>query len=104
LELLDAAHIVPDIEPQGLPLLPNGIALCKLHHAASDAFMLGITPDYRVEVRTDILDETDGPMLQHGMKDLHKVKIVLPRDKVAWPDRDLLDWRYQKFQSASGSL
>src|SRR5665648_26713 len=34
--LLDAAHIVPDTEPAGIPTTPNGLALCKIHHAAYD--------------------------------------------------------------------
>jgi putative restriction endonuclease len=33
-ELLDAAHILPDGHPRGLPIVPNGLTLCKLHHAA----------------------------------------------------------------------
>ena len=37
IELLDAAHIIPDNEPEGEPLITNGIALCKLHHAAYDS-------------------------------------------------------------------
>lgn len=98
-ELLDAAHIVPDIDPKGLPVIPNGIALCKLHHAAFDRFIIGITPDYEVEVRADILEEEDGPMLQHGLKELHRSRIVLPTRKALWPDRDLLDRRYQQFRA-----
>src|SRR3989454_12857750 len=35
-ELLDAAHILPDGHPRGEPVVPNGLALCKLHHAALD--------------------------------------------------------------------
>jgi len=33
-ELLDAAHILPDRHPKGEPVVPNGLALCKIHHAA----------------------------------------------------------------------
>lgn len=36
-ELLEAAHIVADTDPEGEPLVSNGLALCKLHHAAFDA-------------------------------------------------------------------
>ena len=50
--LLDAAHIVPDTEELASDD-PNGLALCKIHHAAYDQNMLGITPDYRVEIATD---------------------------------------------------
>jgi putative restriction endonuclease len=31
-QLLEAAHIVGDREALGLPIVPNGIALCALHH------------------------------------------------------------------------
>ena len=79
--------IIPDQEPEGLPIVRNGIALCKMHHAAFDGLLLGITPDYTIDIRADILDESDGPVLQHGFKGLHKTKIMLPRDKNSWPDR-----------------
>lgn len=62
-ELLDAAHIIPDGRPGGDPIVQNGLALCKLHHAAFDRRFLGIRPDYMVEVRRDLLEENDGPML-----------------------------------------
>ena len=61
-ELLDAAHIIPDTEPDGEPVVPNGLALCKLHHAAYDRNFLTVTPGYVIEVRRAILEEEDGPM------------------------------------------
>ncbi|MGD0236531.1 MAG: HNH endonuclease [Syntrophorhabdales bacterium] len=100
-ELLDAAHIIPDTEPEGLPSVRNGISLCRFHHAAFDALLLGITPDYTVEIRIDVLKEKDGPMLQHGLKELHEARIVLPRDKRSWPDQQALDLRYRRFRLAS---
>ena len=98
--LLDAAHIVPDYEPEGLPTVNNGLALCKIHHAAFDQYIIGVTPDYQLKVRTDILLEIDGPMLRYGIQELHNHNLILPRSKQAWPDRNLLDWRYSKFQNA----
>lgn len=100
LELLDAAHIIPDGEPESRPTVDNGLALCKLHHAAFDSFIIGITPDYKIEVRQDILDEKDGPMLQHGLKGLHSAKIFLPRHQTDYPNKDFLDIRYQRFRNA----
>jgi putative restriction endonuclease len=41
-ELLDAAHIIADRLTEGVPEVRNGIALCKLHHAAFDKYFLGI--------------------------------------------------------------
>lgn len=99
-ELLDAAHIVPDSDPDGRPSVNNGIALCKLHHAAFDTFIIGISPDYKIEIRSDILKEIDGPMLKHGLIELHGSSIILPSQKVYWPDQILLDKRYQKFKRA----
>jgi len=99
MELLDAAHIIPDNEPESKPIVSNGISLCKLHHAAFDSFMIGITPEYKIEIRKDILDENDGPMLQHGLKELHDHHIILPKYQNNWPDQGYLDWRYQQFKS-----
>lgn len=101
LELLDAAHIIPDGEPGGEPIVNNGVALCKLHHAAFDSFMLGIRPDYKIEVREDILKEKDGPMLVHGLQSMHLKEIILPKSSSLWPNPDLLERRYEKFRLAS---
>ena len=49
-ELLDAAHIIPDAEERGAPVVRNGLSLCRLHHAAYDAYLLAVRPDYTVEV------------------------------------------------------
>jgi putative restriction endonuclease len=96
-ELLDAAHIIPDNLPNSMPTINNGIALCKLHHAAFDSFMLGVSPDYVIHVREDILDEEDGPVLQHGLQELHKTKLLLPDSRKQWPSQQALEWRYDKF-------
>lgn len=98
--LLDAAHIVPDSDPEGEPVTSNGIALCKLHHAAFDRHFLAIRPDYIIEIRRDILNETDGPMLKHGLQGLHEQAIVLPSRADQKPNRQSLEQRYQRFRAA----
>ncbi len=99
-ELLDAAHIIPDTEPDGEPTVPNGLALCKLHHAAFDRQFLAVRPDYSVEVRRDILEENDGPMLLHGLKEMHDKRIILPRSPAHRPNPAFLERRYQRFLAA----
>lgn len=99
-ELLDAAHIIPDIDPDGVPEVRNGIALCKLHHAAFDSYFLAIRPDYIVEVRKDIMEEEDGPMLMHGLQGLHRNRIVLPTSRHLFPDPMLLERRYTDFRKS----
>jgi len=100
-ELLDAAHIIPDRVPEGKPVVNNGIGLCKLHHAAFDSFMIGVSPDYVIRVREDILEEEDGPVLVHGIQRLHNKKLILPSPQANWPDREFLDWRYERFLKAA---
>ena len=58
-ELLDAAHILPDSDPGGEPVVRNGLALCTLHHGKFDRLFLGVRPDDTIEVRPDILREED---------------------------------------------
>jgi putative restriction endonuclease len=98
-ELLDAAHIIPDGEPDGDPLVTNGLSLCKLHHAAFDRNLLAIRPDYVVETRQDILEENDGPMLLHGLKEMHGQQIILPKKYGNRPSQNLLERRYERFRS-----
>jgi putative restriction endonuclease len=100
LALLDAAHIIPDAEAEGEPRVSNGLALCKLHHVAFDRFLLGITPDYTVELRQDLLDEEDGPVLKHALQEFHGAKLVLPSRRDDRPDRGLLAERYARFKEA----
>jgi len=98
-ELLDAAHIIGDKEPEGEPIVNNGLALCKIHHAAFDNLFVGIRPDnYTIEVREDVRKEKDGPMLLHGLQEMHHRKIILPHETRDWPDRDLLGMKYEKFR------
>ena len=96
-ELLDAAHILPDADPEGEPIVPNGIALCKLHHAAFDRFFLSVRPDYTIEIRRDVMLETDGPMLKHGLQGIHGQRIQLPTRIALHPSPELLEQRHQRF-------
>jgi putative restriction endonuclease len=96
-ELLDASHIVPDCEPEGEPRVTNGLSLCKLHHAAFDGYFLTVDPDYRVQVRRDLLEEKDGPMLRHGLQELQGSSIHLPHRAALHPDREALAHRLEVF-------
>lgn len=99
--LLDAAHIIPDTESDRYPSVENDLSLCKIHHAAYDADIMGITPDLRVHVREDVLAESDGPMLQHGLKDLHKQPLMwVPRKRAARPSETRLQRRFEQFLAA----
>lgn len=96
-ELLEAAHITPDSEQAGEPVVSNGIALCTLHHAAFDRNILGICPDFVVQIRLDVLEEIDGPMLRHGLQEMNGIKLHVPRRIESQPNRDALEERYEQF-------
>ncbi len=99
-DLLDAAHIQEDAAG-GRPVVTNGLTLCKMHHAAYDRQILGITPDYRIQINGDVLREVDGPMLRHGIQEFHGAPLmVVPIKRGDRPDRTLLDERYRRFLAA----
>ncbi len=100
-ELLDAAHIIPDGQPSGDPVVPNGLSLCKIHHAAYDANLLGVRPDLTVQVASRLIDEIDGPMLRHGLQGMADARLEIPRERAARPDPDRLRVRYETFLAAS---
>ena len=99
--LLDAAHIVSDTdELLGQPIVPNGLPLSKIHHAAFDAHFIGIDPDYRVHVSPRLLEQHDGVILE-ALKRLEGESLHLPRRPVDRPDRDRLAVRFEKFNTAA---
>ena len=100
--LLDAAHIIVDQhERLGQPVVSNGLPLTKLHHAAFDANLIGIDPDFRVHVADRLLEIHDGPFLELGLKSIDRTQIVMPRRRVDWPDRDRLALRFEQFKKAA---
>jgi len=99
--LLDAAHIIPDRDDElGQPVVPNGIPLSKIHHAAFDVHLLGIDPDYRIHVSDRLLLQQDGPMLE-SLKRLNNGTLHLPARDRDRPDRERLALRYEQFRAAA---
>ena len=96
--LLDAAHIIPDTDPElGQPVISNGLLLSKIHHAAFDGHLIGIDPDYGLHVSKRLLDQNDGPTLE-ALKQLGGRKLRLPKRKQDYPDRERLAVRYEEFK------
>lgn len=100
-ELLEAAHIIPDSRPGGEPVVTNGIALCKIHHAAFDRHILGIRPDLVIQLRQDLLDEVDGPMLRYGLQEFHGATLLTPTRQGDRPSAEGLEQRFEEFMQAS---
>ena len=99
--LLDAAHIISDKnEKLGQPIVPNGMPLSKIHHAAFDAHLIGIDPDYRLHVSDRLLDQNDGPMLE-ALKQIDGEALHLPNRAKDRPDRDRLAIRFERFKAVA---
>jgi putative restriction endonuclease len=96
LRLLDAAHILGDVEERGQPIVSNGVSLCSIHHRAFDQDLVGIDPDYTVRISRRLLDEEDGPMLEL-LKGFDKSPIAVPRSSALRPDRERLAERFERF-------
>jgi len=62
--------------------------------------MLGVRPDCVIELRQDLLDETDGPMLRHGLQGFHLKPLVVPTLDRLRPRREFLEERYALFKKA----
>lgn len=82
----------------GQPVVPNGLPLTKIHHAAFDANLIGIDPDYRIHVSDRLLDIHGGPFLELGPKQIAGTLIDLPRRVEDRPDRDRLALRFEEFR------
>jgi putative restriction endonuclease len=96
--LLDAAHIIADANEQlGHAMVPNGIPLSKIHHAAFDGHLIGIDPDFRIHVADRLLKQKDGELLE-VLKKLHNAKLHLPARRRDWPDQDRLAIRFDQFR------
>lgn len=97
--LLDAAHIVADLDERwGQSLVTNGLPLSKVRHAAFDAHLIGVDPDYRIHVSDRLLARHDGEILK-ALKSLNGNTIRLPRREQDAPSRERLEIRFAQFRA-----
>jgi putative restriction endonuclease len=88
--LLDAAHIIPDRLPEGIPTVRNGLAMCPTHHRAYDQSILLVTERYRIEVQRGRLEHLASPATQRALLDFHGQELHLPKRTELQPDALLL--------------
>ncbi len=60
---------------------------------------MGIRPDFKVVINSDLLLEVDGPMLKYGLQEMHGSQIAIPRHPEARPDPVRLEERFAEFLS-----
>ena len=98
-DLVQAAHIVADPSPQGIPTVVNGLALCAIHHLSYDRNLLGIDPGGEVHIARRVREESDGPMLREGIQGFHGATILKPRQTRDHPDPTRLAERFAAFEA-----
>lgn len=96
LRLLDAAHIVGDVEDAGEPTVTNGLSLCAIHHRAFDQNLVGVSADFVVHVSKRLREDEDGPMLEL-LKGFHHAPLLVPPRVAERPDRERLAERFTQF-------
>jgi len=101
-DLLDASHIVPDgDEDWGQPVIPNGLPLTKVHHAAYDAKLIGIDADGVVHVSGRLMADCSDPGLAKVMTAMKGLRIRNPKLLEDRPDRERLAMRFEKYLAAN---
>ncbi len=85
-----AAHIVPwSVSHNDDPR--NGMALCGLHHWTFDQGLIGVTPDYQIQVSpvVPVSEESAKPLLFLAERVLHQ-----PPDPILRPAKLALRWHW----------
>jgi len=94
----------------------SGVFICKTvnvsverHDTAMTREVPGDRPFLRIPIAhadgnfqppPDILDESDGPMLIHGLQKIHGTKLIVPRLTELRPNPEFLSIRYKRFRAA----
>lgn len=93
LKLVDAAHIIPISDPRGDDDVTNGLALCRLHHAAYDTGLIGVRSDYGVVLNSAAATRLRQVGLDGGLLEFSgalPATIRVPRVPEVRPDRTKL--------------
>lgn len=99
-ELLDAAHILPDRHELGVAWVRNGMALCKNHHAAFDANLLAVSPELTISIAPPLLSGSpQAPATRDAVSNLEGAHlVVVPTHENQRPHPDHLRDRFAEFQ------
>lgn len=96
--LLEAAHIFsPTDERFHQPVVPNGVPLSKLHHAAFDKHLIGTDPDYRLHVSARQGGRLLARIPEAARRREHSSPSAYPRQ----PDRERLAIQFEQFKVAA---
>lgn len=81
LNLVDAAHIIPVMRPRSTDDVTNGLALCRLHHAAYDNGLVGVKSNYSILLNPRAVSRLRNLGFLHGLDEFK----ALLRDRIRHP-------------------
>jgi putative restriction endonuclease len=93
LRLIDAAHIIPVAATTSTDETKNGIALCKIHHAAYDRNLISFDERYKIEVSDSEVANLTVNKLVDGLVAFKKnlrTAILLPYDNRDYPPAEYI--------------
>ncbi len=97
-ELLEACHIIDWADCEEQRTNPkNGLCMNSFFHKAYDRYLLAITPDLRIEISDELLQNTEDKAFYIYLKGLKGKEIVKP-DKFL-PKKEFLDIHYNKYKT-----
>lgn len=93
LNLIDAAHIIPVAVGSSSDATSNGVALCKLHHAAFDGGLVSFNEEFVIEISGSRIEKLASMQIHGGIDEFRamlKTAIILPSDKRDYPTREVI--------------
>lgn len=93
LELIDAAHILPVASDESTDQTNNGVALCKLHHAAFDRNLISFDERFRIEVSEREVGRLAQIARGGGIEEFRsglKAALILPNDRRDYPTTEII--------------
>lgn len=88
LGLVDAAHIVPVTDARSTDLVPNGIALCALHHRAFDTGLIAMRANLDIAIDNASAERLMAAGLSNGLEGFRtglRAKARVPADSALQP-------------------
>jgi len=72
------AHIILVADPRSNDHVTNGLALCRLHHAAYDTALIGVRSDYSIVINPDRVAKLTDLDRAHGLENF-TARLELPK-------------------------
>ncbi len=89
---LEAAHIKWK-QYSGPCEVPNGIALCSIHHKAFDRGAIALDSDLKITVSSMV---NGGELVERLIWDFQGKSIKLPREALYYPSMEMIEWHVRE--------